>query len=378
MRVLYLTGNPNLGSTTRTLQAWLVSEPGQGVDPFVCAQKEGPFARWLQANRIPHQINPMPWFDRRHPVKTFGAALRLARWARQQRIDVVHCNEHDTYPFGVMVARLLRRPIVCHIRFRVEEGFCRWAFKPGRQPDAVLWTSHQQKADSSAAIAGTVPEDRQHVIHLGLDFSTFGAASQTRADTRRQWGVSADTIVIGSATALRPRKRIEDFVELVRRAAERSPRVVGVLAGDIVAGDEAYLEKLNAQIAASGLGRRLVRLGNIDDVEPFYHAIDLFVSTSDYETFGMSVLEAMACRKAVAAYTGGSVHEVLGDAGIIVETGDLEGLSRATEALVGDAVERERIGRLGRQRAEQRFDATRSVNTLLSLYASLGSRGSAS
>jgi glycosyltransferase involved in cell wall biosynthesis len=371
MRALYLTSNPNLGSTTRTLQAWLLAEPHHGVQPFVCVQKPGAFASWLASHRIPHQINPMPWFDKRNPFKSLWHAGKLAAWARRAGVDLVHCNEHDVYPFGVIVARLLRQPIVCHIRFQVAEPFCSWAFKEGRKPDAILWTSQQQKSDCASAIQGFVSESRQHVIHLGLDLTNFGASGATRTATRQQWGVEPDVIVLGSATALRPRKRIEDFVELVQRATAHSPRVVGVLAGDVMPGDEAYRDAINDQITRSRLGPRFKQLGNIDDVEPFYHAIDIFISTSSYETFGMSVLEAMACRRPVVAYHGGSVHEVVGDSGFIVENGDVDALTAATALLIDDPVRRGAAGAMGYQRAEDHFNTAKSIRRLVQLYESI-------
>ena len=64
----------------------------------------------------------------------------VARWARRVRVDVIHCNEHNVYPFARLLRRLLARPIVCHVRYRFDRGFAEWAFANRRQPDALLWT----------------------------------------------------------------------------------------------------------------------------------------------------------------------------------------------------------------------------------------------
>jgi glycosyltransferase involved in cell wall biosynthesis len=85
----------------------------------------------------------------------------------------------------------------------------------------------------------------------------------------------------------------------------------------------------------------------------------------------MSVCEAMACGKAVAAYQGGSVAEVVGHAGLIVETGDLEGLTVAVGHLVQDGELRSALGRKARERVVMEFDPVNSLKQLESIYRSL-------
>src|SRR5262249_41929434 len=153
-----------------------------------------------------------------------------------------------------------------------------------------------------------------------------------------------EEIVIGQACALRPRKRLEEFIELVARLASEDERVVGVLAGDARPGDEAYRNRILGLIGQTGLGRRFRWLGNLDAIERLDQALDIFVSTSEYETFGNSVCEAMACGRPVAGYRGGSVAEVVGDAGLVVETGDLPSLVNAVRELLRRQELREELG----------------------------------
>jgi glycosyltransferase involved in cell wall biosynthesis len=374
MRVLYLTNNPNLGSTARILQSWILRAKAVGLDTAVVAQRPGAFADWLKTAGVVHRVDPMPWPSRRWPIPALRHAWAVARWARRLGVDVIHCNEHDVYPFGVLLRRLLRRPIVCHVRFRVGRDFCQWAFANSRCPDALLWTSHQQREDCASAIDRLVPDDRQHIVRLGIDLSTFGTLAAGRAATRAAWGVRPDEIVIGTASALRPIKRIHEFITLIDRLAREDDRVVGVVAGGVMPGDESYRDGLVRQVADAGLGRRFRWLGNLDDVEPFYHATDVFVSTSEYETFGNSVCEAMACGKPVAGYAGGSVPEVVGPAGRMVPVGDLDRLTAAVRGLLADPDLRADYGRRGRERVAGEFDPGRSLETTRALYTSLTNR----
>ncbi|MBI3408460.1 MAG: glycosyltransferase family 4 protein [Planctomycetes bacterium] len=372
MNVLFLTNNPNLGSTARILQSWLLLGRQDGLHGRVIARSPGDFTAWLKVNAVETLIDPMPWPDRRWPIPGFWHAWKVARWARRARVEVIHCNEHDVYPFAVMLRWLLRCPLVCHVRFRIEPAFSTWAFGGrGRCPDALLWTSRQQREDCAGALGDTVPSRLQHLVPLGLDLQRFGILAGGREETRRQWGFRPDEIVIGSAAPLRPRKRVEDFITLVDRLCREDERVVGVLAGDAPPGDEGYRVQILSQIEATGLGRRLRWLGNLEPVEPFYHGIDVFVSTSTYETFGNTICEAMACRRPVAAYRGGSVHEVAGDAGRVVETGDLNALTEAVRSLVRQPARRAELGDQGFRRVADEFNPAKTLTQLRAIYDSL-------
>lgn len=371
MNVLYLTDNPTLGGTIRILQSWLRLAPGDGITPYVAAPPGSKFFQWLDANGVPSTASPMTWPSRRWPVPAVRQAWNLARWARRRRVDVIHCNEHNVYPFATLLRRFLPRPMVCHVRYKVEPGFARWAFGGRKQPDALLWTSGQQRADCADAIRGVVPEDRQEVLPLGLDLSAFGTRSGERDAVRAGWGFGPDDLVIGQACALRPRKRVEEFVDLVAALAREDRRVCGVLAGDAMPGDEGYRDQVLRHIERSGLGARFRWLGNVDDVEPFYQGLDLFVSTSEYETFGNSVCEAMACGKPVIGYHGGSVAEVVADGGRVVANADVAALTAAARDCVRRPDLRAELGATGRRRVAERFNPAVSLRRLRDLYETL-------
>src|SRR5947209_18353939 len=94
MRILYLCNNPNLVSTARILQSWLLRSPEQGIQAYAVAAP-GAFAGWLRDQRIDHLVDAMRWPDRRWPIPGLWHVGKVALWARRRRIDIIHCNEHD-------------------------------------------------------------------------------------------------------------------------------------------------------------------------------------------------------------------------------------------------------------------------------------------
>jgi len=332
-------------------------------------RSHGTFTDWLEQRNIPTLVDPMPSFDQRAPWRWLHHAWRVWRFARN--VDLIHCNEHDVFPFLLAFRRVLRLPAVCHVRFKIDRGFASWAFGGYRCPDALLWTSHQQRQDCASAVLGIVPESKQHVVPLGVDLNRLGRRDSQRARMRELLGLGDREILIGTASPLRPRKRVEDFIEIAKLLAPKYRNATFVIAGGEIKGDERYRELIERRIVEARLGNQLRWLGFLEPVEPFYHASDIQVGTSEYETFGNSVCEAMACGIAVAAYEGGSVAEIIGDSGLTAKTGDLHGLAASVERLIQDAALRSTLGRKARTRVGGAFNPATSLEQLSRIYSSL-------
>jgi glycosyltransferase involved in cell wall biosynthesis len=377
MRVAYLTNNPATNSTARILQSFCTLGPAAGIEPILIAQHEGPLAQWARNRGIPCLVDAMCWPGKANAFRHFAHLLRVRRFCGRHGVDLVHCNEHNVHPFGQALGRALGVPVVCHVRFRLEAEFAQWAFRGRRAPQALLWTSRAQQDDWADSVAGLIPAERQHLVPLGLDTDTFGGNRAGGVAMRQSLNIADDAVVIATASALRPIKRIHEFVELVARLATTRPNLVGLIAGKAMPGDEAYHAKLLDQIAATGLGSRLRCVGHLDDVEPLMHAADVFISASEYETFGNSVLEAMACATPVAGYTGGSVAEVVGDTGLIAPTGNFDELLRHAARLVDDAELRRQLGSAARQRVVGQFSPAASFARVQEIYRPLVARRAA-
>jgi glycosyltransferase involved in cell wall biosynthesis len=125
---------------------------------------------------------------------------------------------------------------------------------------------------------------------------------------------------------------------------------------------------------------RIHRFMPYEDIPALHRRADLLVLPSRAtptvaEQFGFVLVESMASGKAVLTTRVGSVPEVVADGARLVASNSPAALSQALEQLMRAPAERERLGRQGRDRVLQAFDAEKNAARLEALYTTLLSSG---
>jgi glycosyltransferase involved in cell wall biosynthesis len=137
-------------------------------------------------------------------------------------------------------------------------------------------------------------------------------------------------------------------------------------AGDDVAGLAALADRL-------GCAGSLVWHGPLtgDALVAAYHDCSVVVlpSLTESESFGITLVEAMACGRPVVGSDVGGIRFVVGDdvEGMLTPPGDPRALARTLVGLLADAGLRTRLGRAGRAAAEQRWNQQRTTTRLLDI-----------
>jgi len=103
------------------------------------------------------------------------------------------------------------------------------------------------------------------------------------------------------------------------------------------------------------------------DLPIIYNIADAFVLPSLYEGFGLPVLEAMACGVPVITSKAGSLSEISGDAAVLIEPDDLQGLTEAMQHVLEDTAFQKDIKRLGLVHAST-FSWEKCARETLSVY----------
>ena len=215
----------------------------------------------------------------------------------------------------------------------------------------------------------SIAPEKIKIIPAGIDFSGFEPIPDP--DTFREFYDIKGSMVL-FVGRLASNKGLKHLIAAVPEVLSRFKDTTFVLIGE----DEGQKKLLIEKAKNLGVKDRVVFTGHITDEKLFksaYSACDVFVLPSEYEAFGLVLLEAMACKKPCIATKVGGVSEVVedGKTGILIEYGKPESLANAIIELLGDDSRRKNMGRQGRERVKENFIWPKIVNQLERVYEDL-------
>jgi glycosyltransferase involved in cell wall biosynthesis len=161
------------------------------------------------------------------------------------------------------------------------------------------------------------PPENIRVIPRGVDPGDYGVDFRPAAEWLARWraqqpGLAEKCVLLlpGRITRL---KGHEDFFHLIDDLKNAGFPVHGLIAGDAHEKKRAYLEELRELARTLGLGADITFLGHRADIREVMSVCDIICALSQQpESFGRTVLEAMALGKPVVGYDCGGVGELLG------------------------------------------------------------------
>jgi glycosyltransferase involved in cell wall biosynthesis len=209
-------------------------------------------------------------------------------------------------------------------------------------------------------VIDTFPVAAEHVVRVYPGIPPIHGGHASRGEDLA--GASRYLLALGT---VEPRKNLPTLVRAFDALAGDDPEVLLVVAGTRGWGADAF----DAAVAAARHRSRIRTLGYVSasDRADLLAGASVLAFPSHYEGFGFPPLEAMAASVPVVGTHVGAVPEVVGDAALLVDADDVDGLAGAlSTALADDAVRRDLVARgHARHRA---FSWTRTVDELLSLY----------
>ena len=193
------------------------------------------------------------------------------------------------------------------------------------------------------------------------NFFTPNAPNRSRDEVRRELGISEREFLVVHMSNLRATKRIDLLLRVIAAAAHRDRIRLLILAGASFAPFRTLVDDL-------GLTENVIVKEDAAVVEDFLPASDAGLYTSENESFGLSILETMFFGKPVIAFRIGGIPEVVGDAAILHDFGDVEGMVKSLNHLIESPEIAAMLGQRGRERAEELFTADRVVPQYEALY----------
>ncbi|RFU40201.1 glycosyltransferase [Actinomadura logoneensis] len=215
---------------------------------------------------------------------------RLVSLMRRGRYDAIHTHLYRACLYGRVAARAAGVRRIIATEHSLGDGHLE-----GRSitwPVRAMYRASERLGSATVAVSPTVerrlrdwgiPARRLVTIPNGLDPAAFAFDPVARGRVREALGIGPADFVVGTVGRLVRTKRVDVLIE----AVERVPGARLLIVGD---GPDA--PRLHGLASASG--DRVVFAGARQDVAAHLSAMDAFASPSAQETFGLSVLEALA------------------------------------------------------------------------------------
>jgi glycosyltransferase involved in cell wall biosynthesis len=209
------------------------------------------------------------------------------------------------------------------------------------------------------------PGRETFVVHPGVE------APAATPRTRESLGIPDGRRVVGIIGRLQPWKGQHRLLAALADLAGRGHDVHGLIVGGDAHGlSPEYAASLGGIARALGIAGRVTMTGHVADVAAHVAAMDVLVSASQNEPFGIVILEGMAQAIPVVAVADAGPIDIVRDGvtGVLVPTSEPADLAAGIERLLGDPVAARAMGECGRSRWRERFTAeamTRSLQDAL-------------
>lgn len=304
-------------------------------------------------------------------IATFAStpiSISLFKYISGLKVDIAHL--HFPYPVGEFAHLLFghsSRTVITYHNDIVKQKLLLLLYKPFllrtfKAADCILSTSPQLIRTSP--ILGKFSY-KCRVVPYGIDISRFGNPDKKISDSIRAHGNRSPIVLF--VGRLRYFKGIEYLIDAMK-AVEAKLLIVG-------AGSEE--KRLRARTSNNGLDSKVFFLGEVpyENMPEYFDACDLFVLPSSLrsESFGMVIIEAMACGKPVISTelgTGTSFVNMHGKTGFVVPPKDPGSLSGAINRILLDEALRKEFAVNARKRSEE-FSEDRMNEKIINIYREL-------
>jgi glycosyltransferase involved in cell wall biosynthesis len=286
-----------------------------------------------------------------------------AVWLKQKLGGKVIWMCNDVPNFHEMVRR--QHPVLGLLRSAVYRMFYSYDRLQNGQVDLTLCLSRWAEGEFRLVYSG-----KTCVVRSGADSDLFHPGGN-RKGIRLRFGYEPDDFVLLWLGIFMPHRRLQDAIEALALVKKRGLRVKLLLAGSTRAWPK-YGDSLKALAISLGLQQDVSFAGKIADEEirDFYCACDAFLFPNDQQTWGLAVLEAMACGCPVLVSEGAAVHEVLtnNQTAILFPPRDPATLAGCIERLIKEPALRLAIAEAGMQLARTQYNWQRFASHVSEVF----------
>ena len=354
-------------------------------EPFVVFPSEGPMKDAIDNMGIKTFISPIEWFT---PPKYLGNTERMEQYyyskflsslngrvkklldiIKEQSINIVHSST-ITVADGAIAAKIAGIPHVWHIHGKYTADY---NFLPLR----MVYSFIEDFSDRIVSVSKSVKEiisryifekEKIDVVYNGIDIEKFNSSNYLKSSIYKDYPHLEGKKLVSLIGRVYAVKGIDVYVDSAIKVLQKRDVVAFLIVGPI--GDQELLKIMGKKINNYGMSDKIIFTGFRDDIPSLLNDIDLVVCASFSEGFSYVVLESMASSKPVISTKCGGPEEIVldGETGYLVNTGDVDELSKAILSIVDDEKKIITMGQAGREYILNKFSADKFAKDFEKIY----------
>jgi N-acetyl-alpha-D-glucosaminyl L-malate synthase BshA len=315
-----------------------------------------------------HETGTMMYDAIPAPMFGFEISSKITQIAEDENLDLLHAHYAVPHAISGIMAKEILKPRDLKIITTLHGTditlvgsapsffpLTKWAIE---QSDAVTTVSNWLRQETYRTFDVKAPI---RVIHNFVSTERFGGV---KGRCMRNHFASENEKIILHVSNFRPVKRLHDVIATFARIVDKTPAKL------LLIGDGPERERAFDLVKKMGLMNRTHFLGKQNLIEHYYAISDLLLFPSEYESFGVTALEAMSSGLPVVATEGSGLSEVIENAvtGFLRPVGAVDELADAALEILNDPELAKSMAINGRRRAESCFQARNITRQYLELY----------
>jgi L-malate glycosyltransferase len=322
-----------------------------------------------------HQVEVNQYSVFQFPPYDIALASKMAEVVNREKLDILHV--HYAIPHAVcailakqMCNRNLKIVTTLHGTDITVLGY------DSSLTDAIKFGI--EKSDIVTAVSNSLSEQTYELINPDKSIETVYNFIDHRvyqksdsSHLREEFGIKPEEKVIVHVSNFRPVKRVEDVVKTFAKIAETMPAKL------LLIGDGPEVGKVSKLVNKLGVNNRVLFLGRQENLEELYSISDLMLLLSEKESFGLVLLEAMACGVPCIGTNVGGIPEVIeeGKTGFICELGDIDDIASKAINLLTEQDTHQKFSEMAIETVKSKFHAETIVQQYEQLYFKLLDKG---
>lgn len=314
-----------------------------------------------------HEVEILSYPLFKHPPYELALINKMAEVAKSVNLDIIHAHYAIPHAISAYVAQMMLKPNSPKVITTLHGTDITLVGSDPSFYDLVRFSINE--SDGITAVSQFLRQrtidkfkiDKPiEVIYNFVDTRRFSP----KTSKNREYYAKKNEKIICHVSNFRPVKRLRDVIRVFAGIQEEVPSVL------LLVGEGTERNIAQELVLEFGLQYKVHFLGSQDNVEDILAISDLFLLTSEKESFGLVALEAMSCGVPVIASNAEGIPEVIkdGHTGFLFDTGDVDLMARGAITILSDQATYKEFSRNSRKWVLENFSTEKHIQKYLDFY----------